>query len=809
MIESLARKKGESLPVAVGDGTRDFLEEINPQGGGTEATGLVTRFTLRPLTAPTDYPVGVRLLSRADLVKILCNTYFLDFAVAFEVKRAPDHAEVEARLTAARDAAASAATAPGSFTEDELMELKEYFQSKFESRHSEELLRRCNFWDDAASLAGRLNASQWLPLLELLWGRIDKLTEFYRFAEQAMSRVGYETEAYCEIASLITNSNSIIDINTLDRLGEAGEAEVKIVSASGKKASLPRSVLAAMVSELIMPLKTKPYDYFEHTDVLDFPGYRPRLDLQSEKADAYLDGDSALKELFRRGKVDYLFDAYTREQEITSLLLCTNHEDQNVHSIPPLIAKWVRDTHGETPQERLRSQTALFCVRTKFDLRFERGARKTDDTDERWLNAIQRQHLEFLGRAADWPHQWTPNRLFSNIFWVRSPKMKNKNLLKYDKKGAEIGFEDPDFIKFQKELYLSTPEIQQCIADPERAWNEVMKLNDGGISYLINSLQPVCNPDIKSKQVIVRLAALLKKALPRLRDYYVSGDAEEANKKRLRLLEKAIDFIISCAVGENFGRFIQTLQVETDEVASALRRALRHNKAQSPASGRAAVSKDRILKGIRGRDSGSQAAQNEPKDRIALSAATALDLWRNDILNSADTLPALAFSEQGGTEDHTETALSLANQLIAALDRSGIDQKISDKLIQFTTGLETNNEFIEKAAPIATNALNSFVWKLGYQDLAEKQRPVYYDHTNQTVPIFTRSADKVEDVDMSQPENAYLEDFLSQWCSGFEATVKKSIETADGIKVDYERNGKLGSVIEGLQSVENVMGINS
>ena len=806
LIESLARKQGESLAVALGDGTRDFLEEINPQGGGTEATGLVTRFTLRQLNAPAGYPVAVRLLSRADLIKILCNTFFLDFAVAFEVKRAPEPAEVEARLATAREAAGAAAILPGSLTEDELVELKEYFQSKFESRHTEELLRRCNFWDDAAALAGRLDASRWLPLLELLWGRVDKLTEFYRFLEQAMARIGYATEAFCEIPSLITNANSIIDINTLDRLGEAGEEEVNIVSASGKKAGLSRSVLAAMVSELIMPLKTKPYNYFEHTDILDFPGYRPRLDLQSEKADAYLAGDSALKELFRRGKVDYLFDAYTREQEITSLLLCTNHEDQNVHSIPPLIAKWVRDTHGETPEERRRSQTALFCVRTKFDLRFERGARKMDDTDERWLNAIQRQHLEFLGRAADWPHQWTPGRPFSNIFWVRSPKMKNKNLLKYHKNGNESGFEDPDFIAFQKNLYLSTPEIQQCITNPERAWDEVMRLNDGGISYLINALQPVCNPDIKSKQVAVRLVALLKKTLPRLQDYYVSGDLEEANKKRLEMLEKAIHFIISCALGENFGRFIQALQVETDEMALALRRALNHNRAQNPASGQAALSRDRILQRMRGPGSGARTAHNKPKDRIALSAETALDLWRAHILNSADTLSTLALCEQG-TEDHTETTLSLVAQLVTVLERSGIDQKISDKLTRFTTDLETNDEFIEKAAPIAVNALNSFVWKLGYQDMAEDQRPVYYDHENQPVPIFTQCADRVEDVDISQPEKTYLEGFLAQWCEGFEAAVKKSIETTDAIKVDHERNQKLGAMIEGLQTAESAMGI--
>ena len=56
----------------------DFVRDINPEGG-QEATGLVTRFTLRPPSTIPGHPVALRLLSQTDVVKIFGNTFLEDF----------------------------------------------------------------------------------------------------------------------------------------------------------------------------------------------------------------------------------------------------------------------------------------------------------------------------------------------------------------------------------------------------------------------------------------------------------------------------------------------------------------------------------------------------------------------------------------------------------------------------------------------------------------------------------------------------------------------------------------------------------
>ena len=79
LISALAAGSNGSLEALYGERRVDFIKEVNPVGGGKEATGLVTRFTRQAPAAPAGYPVPLRLFSEIDLAKILANAWFNDF----------------------------------------------------------------------------------------------------------------------------------------------------------------------------------------------------------------------------------------------------------------------------------------------------------------------------------------------------------------------------------------------------------------------------------------------------------------------------------------------------------------------------------------------------------------------------------------------------------------------------------------------------------------------------------------------------------------------------------------------------------
>lgn len=77
LISVLARKEDEETMIATFDGPErgiDFITRINPFGG-KEATGLVTRFSMQAEPTPPGFPVCLRLLSPADIVKIIVNSH--------------------------------------------------------------------------------------------------------------------------------------------------------------------------------------------------------------------------------------------------------------------------------------------------------------------------------------------------------------------------------------------------------------------------------------------------------------------------------------------------------------------------------------------------------------------------------------------------------------------------------------------------------------------------------------------------------------------------------------------------------------
>jgi Uncharacterized protein conserved in bacteria, putative virulence factor len=99
-----------------------------------------------------------------------------------------------------------------------------------------------------------------------------------------------------------------------------------IVGEGGRKADLPRALVTALTAEITIYMREKPDDFFDHTDLLDFPGYRARYKLNDLRTELGTRKD-LLKELFLRGKVAYLFERYREEKELTSMFLVAQFYD--------------------------------------------------------------------------------------------------------------------------------------------------------------------------------------------------------------------------------------------------------------------------------------------------------------------------------------------------------------------------------------------------------------------------------------------------------------------------------------------------
>ena len=149
LIGALARGKAETLEIALGDSTHDFLEEINP-GGGRESTGIVTRFSIKqPVHATPEFPVQVSLLTQMDIVKIFANSFFSDFHQNEEV--VPSFDAIASVLTDARSKVQGAPI--DNISSRDIDWLHAYMFERFRARPTVSVLENSGYWDELEKLA--------------------------------------------------------------------------------------------------------------------------------------------------------------------------------------------------------------------------------------------------------------------------------------------------------------------------------------------------------------------------------------------------------------------------------------------------------------------------------------------------------------------------------------------------------------------------------------------------------------------------------------------------------------------------------
>ena len=528
LISALARDAAGRLMADFSGELHDFISEINPPGG-KESTGLVTRFTMtRPATPPpAGFPVQIRLLSETDLVKIFANTYYADC----EHEDEPDGKAITAALNVLEK---KVQPGPERVTLDDFEELQEYLTKNFKAKPRVQELGR-TYWTRALEIGPRLALADRCQLYSLIWDQVEPFDRAFDLLVAGLERLGHADLAFCPLLALIPREKSIIDVDMLAGLNDNDQSDcIEVAAPNGVRALLPRAVVTALTAELTIVMRDKPDDYYEHTDLLDFPGYRARYQFADIRRE--LRAPDMLRQMFLRGKVAYLFQRYCAERELTSMLLCIGPSNQEVQDLPGVINDWILSTHGETPERRKGKPISLYFVLTKSDVEFDEKVGE-DSVVRRWDTRLQASLLDFFGKQYDWPNDWDGEKKFNNIFLLRNPNYIFDKILDYDAAKREIGVRDQKepYVAALRDAFCHSPVVREHFEAPEASWAALMELNDGGIGLLREKLRPVCNPGLKRQQIETSLVERQDRLAARFRAYWKSDD-KEAERRQKELL---------------------------------------------------------------------------------------------------------------------------------------------------------------------------------------------------------------------------------------------------------------------------------
>ncbi|WP_261925938.1 putative virulence factor [Methylorubrum sp. GM97] len=791
LVEVLARPEGGALRARFdGHAAIDFLAEINPIGE-KESTGLVTRFSAaaQPGTPP-GLPVRLRVLSEADIVKVLCNTFLHDGDTTKESP--PTAEEIAALLTNLKPAVRAGAAR---LTEAEIDDLQDYLRDQARGTRYLDALAR--YWDGARALAGGLDLNERARLFAPLWGGHAAFTGLYRQLAEALERLGHPEEIFAPLEALVPREGSILDVATLAGLGASASSDTLTVRAAGGSAvSLPRATVAAITAELRIEIADAPRAFLGEADLLDFPGARSR---QKVDLGHFLTAQpDALKETFLRGKVAYLFDRYVAEQELTAMMLCVRPSNQEVVTLPDLVERWIALTHGAAPEARAQLPNLLFLVLTWFDSHFvDKAGDAGQDAGLRFRNRIEASLTGFFGKAHAWPREWTPGTPFRNAYWFRNPNYPAESVIRYEGR-REVAFlpEKQGRIAELRAGFSALPEAAAHFQDPGRAFDEALRLNDGGVSYLVENLARVCRPALKAQQIASRLDALRAEMRERLARFHVALDIETRLAERREAAGQVFDALDPVVAAGSLGSLLRALLVDPAALTDVLHGTEAapqeaHQSAAPPPTAPRVVRPGSIAR------PGAPAARPQPVapvlDRERTMARAALGAWI-DHLNR--TVEAEGFGRRFAVP---LTAMEIVvGELITLARRADVEGTIAADLRTLAT-VERSEQSTAKLALIAATRLNRLAGGLGFNLVPPAgERPSIEEGEGVRIAFAPRPI-SYDARAITQAPATFAHAYATDWFHGFYRVAEDNAKSASGVTIDLEQNARIGAILSGLQ----------
>lgn len=618
IISSLLSSPGRPLTITDGYGKSiDFIDKINFKGDNQESTGVVTRFTTTMFMKDAHFPVRLRLLSVADIVTILTDSYMKD-TTGYQPYSEKDLEGISDRLI---ERYSERKAVQDRLTEDEIGDIEEFI--KKHDTVASAVYVNSSYFNVLSTIIRRVPESEWLEALSPLWKENETWSKFFTQFVSVYSALGFSRDVYIPIRAVLNDSDdeckTLMCVRALDGLKDVVEnglssgTQTEVLLPNGTTQYVNKCMLSAMTAEAVYYIEDsvlndeisfnfsgirdseeataeenvkmlkqfgigQPFkkNFLKGIDFLDFPGARGR-DM------GYLPSQTLdkLAELLLRSKVSYLFNKYSEDLKLSILMFCHSQGNTTPNLVAPILKSWVETYIGETPEKRKGhlanySIPPLFLISTMYnkDLVIKRGDVDTQIWERR-LNTILYKEV-INGNINNWFDRWVPEGKFENTFLLRdyfysSDSNEGNNLFK-GYPGPETEEIQPDERAKLKRVFLKDSGVRRFFSNAELAWDVSSTIGNDGSYYMLKRLSEASERAAQARDIKFNedIEQAMGEVLESIKDEYRDEKDTELLEQSIRNARK-FHFILLRACEKQsdfFGRMIQFLQLNTNFVTS-------------------------------------------------------------------------------------------------------------------------------------------------------------------------------------------------------------------------------------------------
>jgi hypothetical protein len=529
-----------------------FDDDLNPQSGSNEATALVTRFTTKDRIAESvapEYPVIVRALTRSQWLRVM-----------------------------ARGFAVECVTPQRNWTQEQLEELfqdlsRRYGGTDVDRRWRYDLLDayaymrevdRRGFQSKEAILNGMLTR---YPLSEdgyiaaaahLFWDNWGSLTTLFMRIHEFLEKINNSGRDpailthWAGVRFLLDTQRAKVHERRQSRcfsrvdwkdfhLTQKGDWHVLEYRPGEGRGNEQLETIQAAMLELVIPILPHRLSEdwrkcIESIDILDVPGMRAGRQGAEQGKRSSADTLDEQMEIVKRGKVAYLFERYTEELQIQTLLLLARGGNLEVTAqMKHHIDKWGRAHYGDEnwPGKVRDELPALFLGITGIDEEFRNRAEYADEMlyDTRLAqlsDALGPVMNEFGGKG----------RHFSNVYPIRYPGTWDADAATRQKDGAEKW-------EHAGKAFVASKLVQRYVASPDEKWRVAMSDDDGGTSLISAGWREVTTAEKKQDQLQASIQEIYARLLQLAQGWLVNPDSNVDRQQRAACARRVIEWLSS------------------------------------------------------------------------------------------------------------------------------------------------------------------------------------------------------------------------------------------------------------------------
>jgi hypothetical protein len=601
LISSLLTENAKPFGITDENGQfHNFIEEINPPGGGTESTSLISRFSVNYKPVNSKYPIKAILLSPADIVLVLCDSFYNDINLkTSQNNHLLSIQEINAEVYKLKDKFNNKPIQQQVLSEDDVLEMQDYFKEYFQKADK---IIDSNFFDEVSLLIAKTNPNEWKEVFSLLWNKNQNFTTLLDKLIGEYQKLNFEKVLYLPIESVLNTNGTLLDVKRLREIYSADDKietnyslTTKVLFPNTKELDFDKTFLCALTAELIFSqpeslAQSKPF--LVETDLLDFPGARSRMNLPLEAIK-----DEIIPDLLLRGKVAYLFNKYSDSEKINILIFCAKHEQTAQRTMPTLLNNWVNKIVGETAEKRERfianaQISPLFVIGTWFNIDLSHDplldkAAGGTPLNNRWLRRFTTTlEKEYFEKATySWFENWTKSQPdFKNIFLLRDfekSETPSKLFTGYHENKKELEEVStptyPDFREKLRQSFLNYDFVKRHFENPVESWDEAASINKDGTFLIIDKLTIAAKNINNAFQEKTRteLNEITQVILAELHKHFHSNDKDEELQKA-KSMAGNIQFRLDTAFRADgikyYGQLMKELMIDEGTVLELYRK---------------------------------------------------------------------------------------------------------------------------------------------------------------------------------------------------------------------------------------------